>query len=197
MPERRRGAALERALLDAAWAELVERGYANFTMDAVVARAGTSPPVLYRRWSNRQELLRAAIAHAAQRDLIKVPDAGSLRGDMLALLRHVNATRTDLAAVMSVHLGEYYQETGTSPADLRDLLLAGQPDPLDAIYRRAVARGEIDPERLTEKMKRLPIDLLRAEFLMVLQPLPDTAIVEIVDTIFMPLVRLPTTGIRD
>lgn len=197
MPERRRGAALERALLDAAWAELVERGYANFTMDAVVARAGTSPPVLYRRWSNRQELLRAAIAHAAQRDLIKVPDTGSLRGDMLALLRHVNATRTDLAAVMSVHLGEYYQETGTSPADLRDLLLADQPDPLDAIYRRAAARGEIDPERLTQKMKRLPIDLLRAEFLMVLQPLPDTAIVDIVDTIFLPLVQLPMTGIQD
>lgn len=44
MPERRRGAALEKALLDAAWEELTDTGYARFTMDAVVKRAGTSPP---------------------------------------------------------------------------------------------------------------------------------------------------------
>jgi AcrR family transcriptional regulator len=46
---------LEQALLDAAWAQLVEQGYATFTMDAVAARAGTSRAVLYRRWSDKQE----------------------------------------------------------------------------------------------------------------------------------------------
>ncbi|WP_372505777.1 TetR/AcrR family transcriptional regulator [Actinomadura madurae] len=43
MAERRRGAALEKALLDAAWDELAEHGYARFTVDAVVRRAAPVP----------------------------------------------------------------------------------------------------------------------------------------------------------
>ena len=41
--ERRRGSALEDAILDAAWAELGERGYAATTLEAVAKRAGGSP----------------------------------------------------------------------------------------------------------------------------------------------------------
>ena len=43
-----RGAELEEALLDAAWAELQEVGYPAFTYEGVAQRAGTSKPVLYR-----------------------------------------------------------------------------------------------------------------------------------------------------
>lgn len=189
MAGRRRGAELERALLAAAWAELTENGYAGFTMDAVAARAGTSPPVLYRRWSNRHELLHAAIRHAAHRTPLETPDTGSLRGDVLALMRHANNTRTELVAVLSAHLGGYYHETGTSPVELRDVILGGQPDAMETIYQQAAARGEIDPEVLTERMKTLPFDLVRAEFLMALRPLPATSLEEIVDTLFLPLVR--------
>ena len=42
---RRHGEELEHALLDAAWAELVENGYPTFTIDAVCARAGAGGPV--------------------------------------------------------------------------------------------------------------------------------------------------------
>jgi AcrR family transcriptional regulator len=62
---RRYGAALERALLGAAWEELRESGYAGFTIDAVARRAGTSRPVLYRRWPNRAQLVLAG-----ERDLL-------------------------------------------------------------------------------------------------------------------------------
>src|SRR5580658_8726409 len=58
---RRRGAALEHALLDAAWAELQDVGYAALTIEAVADRAGTSRAVLYRRWRNRPELVIAAM----------------------------------------------------------------------------------------------------------------------------------------
>jgi len=38
---RRRGPELEAALLEAAWAELVEGGYSGFTIDGVAARCST------------------------------------------------------------------------------------------------------------------------------------------------------------
>ncbi|MFJ8112050.1 TetR/AcrR family transcriptional regulator [Streptomyces sp. NPDC096132] len=186
MAERRRGAALEKALLDAAWEELTDHGYARFTMDAVVQRAGTSPPVLYRRWSGRDELVRAAITHVLERSRVDTPDTGSLREDVLTLMREINATRVQLVIVMSAHLAGYYQETGTSPGDL---LTAGGEQTADMLFDRAVARGEIKPEHLTERIKSLPFDLLRHEILTTFAPAPDHVLEEIVDTIFLPLVR--------
>lgn len=186
MPERRRGAVLEKALLDAAWEELTESGYARFTMDAVVQRAGTSPSVLYRRWSDRDELVRAAIAHVLEESRIDAPDTGSLREDVLTLMREINATRVQLVTVMSVQLAGYYQETGSGPGDL---FAAARDKTADTLFARAVERGEIRPERLTQRIKSLPFDLLRHEFLTTFAPVPDHVLEEIVDTIFLPLLR--------
>jgi AcrR family transcriptional regulator len=189
--ERRRGAALEHALLDTACAELSEKGYANFTMDAVAARAGTSTPVLYRRWSNKRDLARAAVGHTARNSELTVPDTGDLRGDVLALMRASNQPGARLITMVSIDLGGYFQETGTSPAQLLNQLAGDLPllNAMDAIYQRASDRGEIDLGCVTERMKTLPFDLLRAQLLMTLQPLPEAELEEIVDTLYLPLVR--------
>lgn len=118
-------------------------------MDAVVQRAGTSPPVPYRRWSDRDELVRAAIAHVLEQSRVDIPDTGSLREDVLTIMRTINATRVQLVTVMSVHLAGYYQETGTSPGDL---LATGREKTADVLFDRAVGRGEIKPEHLSERI---------------------------------------------
>ena len=48
---------------------------------------------------------------------------------------------------------------------------------------------EIKPEHLTERIKTLPFVLLRHEILSTFAPVPDHVLEEIVDTIFLPLVR--------
>lgn len=78
----------------------------------------------------------------------------------------------ELITVLSVHLAGYYQETGTSLADLRDTILGGRSNTLDPIYAHAVERGEIKPGQLTDRMQRLPFDLLRGELTMTLGPYP-------------------------
>src|SRR6201992_1835695 len=83
---RRRGAALEDALLDAAWDELQAAGYQAMTMEAVADRAGTSRAVLYRRWPKRAELVLAALRRHRPISSGEVPATGSLRGDVLTLL---------------------------------------------------------------------------------------------------------------
>jgi AcrR family transcriptional regulator len=186
---RRRGADLERALLDAAWAELNERGYEAFTMDAVAGRAGTSRPVLYRRWPGKHELVRAAIRHAGAQARPRLPDTGSLRGDLIALLKQANKTRLGIIIVLGLHLGTYYRETGTSAADLRDTLAGGHGAAVDEIFRRAIERGEVDPATLTPRIAKLPFDLVRQQIMMTLEPVPADELEEIVDTIFLPLVR--------
>lgn len=179
---------LETALLAAAWDELTEHGYDALTIDAVASRAGTSRPVLYRRWPGKHELVRAAIGYGAALDRAEPPDTGTLRGDMLALLHQANGARVGLATVLTIQLASYYDETGTSLSDLREAILGTHGSATEQIVRRAVERGETDPAKLTPRIARLPVDLFRQEILMTLRPLPDEAITEIVDTIFLPLV---------
>jgi AcrR family transcriptional regulator len=186
-PQRRRGRALEEALLESAWTELTDRGYDDFTIDAVAVRAGTSRAVLYRRWSSKQELVVATLAYAAGKDVVVAPDTGSLRGDVIGLLQQANKVRIGLAAQVFIQLGSLYRETGTSLADLSAFVRGGRDTAMEQAIQRAIDRGEIERERVTERIGRLPADLWRHEILTTLRPLPDEAIEEIVDTIFLPL----------
>ena len=94
---RRRGAELENAILEAVWDQLSEQGYAGLTYEAVAARARTSRAVLYRRWPTRETLVRAAVRHLGARTPRISPDTGSLREDVLAILRHSNETRLGMS----------------------------------------------------------------------------------------------------
>ncbi|MEV4623117.1 TetR/AcrR family transcriptional regulator [Asanoa sp. NPDC049573] len=189
--QRRRGQELEDALLQAAWEELLAVGYGGFTIEGVAARAGTSRPVLYRRWPNRADLAVAALRYHGRTEPVVVPDTGSLREDLIQVLRNAWKGRMELAVLFSVQMGQFFAETGTSPAKLREDFLSSRPQPsgMQRIIDRAVERGEIDPARLTERIASLPSDLLRHEMLMTLAPVPDEVILEIVDSIFLPLVR--------
>ncbi|WP_037353773.1 TetR/AcrR family transcriptional regulator [Amycolatopsis orientalis] len=192
-PTRRRGAALESALIDAAWEILVEQGYHGFTYEAIAARAGTSKPVLYRRWPRREDLLIATLTrHWRPLDL---PDTGSLRQDALALLRTINAERDRTVVLLHLQLADYFRETGTSFNDLRSRIrLADQPAPFATLVARAVERGELTEAPRSERVVNLPFDLVRHDMLMTMGAVPDASIVEIVDQVWLPLLGLNPPG---
>jgi AcrR family transcriptional regulator len=188
-PQRRRGRALEEALLDAAWEELTARGYDAFTIDRAAARAGTSRAVLYRRWPTKQDLVHAAVVREVRKDLITAPDTGSLRGDVIVLLRLANERRVRMAIELFTHLGSFYRATGTSLGDLQELIPGGRDSIMDVFIQRAADRGEIRSGQISARVARLPMDLFRQEVLMTLHPVTERDIEEIVDTIFLPLVH--------
>jgi AcrR family transcriptional regulator len=190
MSTRRRGEELERAILQAAADELRESGYAGMTMDRVAARAGTNKNAIYRRWPHRAALGIAAYRHLSAA-VMPSPDTGTLRGDALEMLRRAN-------------------ETWSSPhgAILRGLLAAAADDPqLLALMRersgadtmdrawlsmleRAAARGEAPPAAAHPRVATTPMMLLRGEYAMRGIPsVPDEVLVEIVDEVFLPLVK--------
>lgn len=187
-PTRRRGAELENAILDAVWQEISESGYGGLTYEGVAARARTSRAVLYRRWPTREHLVRAAVRHLGARTPRVDHDTGSLREDVLAVLRTSNESRLGMWVVLSVQLAGFYAETGVTPAQLRRELIGDAPSPFGAAIARAVARGEARAG-LPERVLRVPFDLFRSEAILRLGKVPDEELVAIVDEVFLPLVR--------
>jgi AcrR family transcriptional regulator len=183
---RRRGNVLEEAILGAAWAELVDKGYADFTMEAVAKRAATSRPVLSRRWQTRADLAVAAIGSYIQMNRISVPDLGNVRDELAMLLHKASDRGMVIVARVLFSMRDYFVETSSSLADLRNKL--GGSRTVDEILQRAVRRGEIDPGKLTKRIASLPLDLVRHEGFMTLKPIPKAVIAEILDSIFLPLI---------
>ncbi|KYH45644.1 TetR/AcrR family transcriptional regulator [Branchiibius sp. NY16-3462-2] len=190
-PRRRRGRELEAAILDAGWAELVATGYGNLTMDSVARRAGTSEPVLYRRWPNKDELVLAALAHYRAEHTLELPDTGTLRGDLIAALTGMGASGDSffLPAVAAA-FGGLAARTGLSPEQVRDRVFGDQrASRMMTLYERADERGEIDLAQIDPAVLALPFDLIRHDLLMNPEPVSDERIRTIVDTMLLPLVR--------
>lgn len=186
---RRRGAELEQAILDATWAELNEVGYTALTIEAVAKRAGTSKPVIYRRWSQRAALVVAAWAGRQPIDPM-VPDLGSLRADVLWLFTRI-ATRMD--SMMSEAIAGVMAEAFKHPevqALLRNRMDAAPiTKTMWTIVDNAVARGELKPLQLPPRVSRLPADLVRAEAILIGTPISDETLADLVDNVYLPLLK--------
>ncbi|KJC53104.1 TetR/AcrR family transcriptional regulator [Bradyrhizobium sp. LTSP857] len=182
---RRRGDALETAILGAAWAELLEVGYSSFTVEAVAKRAGTSRPVLARRWPSRADLAVAALAHYNRANPVEMPDLGNVRAELIFVLQKLSERGASTVINVVLTMNDYFAETNSSMADLRGRLVG--ENKFEQVLRRGVARGELDQSRLTSRVASLPLDLLRHEVIMTRKPISKELIVEIVDTIFLPL----------
>ena len=76
-----RSARVRQAVLDAAFAELGEKGYGGLSIEAVAQRSGVAKTTVYRRWPTRDELVADALDSRSDRNE-PVPDTGTLRGDL-------------------------------------------------------------------------------------------------------------------
>src|SRR3954463_758778 len=90
-PKRRTGgrsAVVLQSVAQAVMAELAEAGIENFSVPKVAARAGVSSSSIYRRWPNKADLIVFAGSHHSE-VVLPMPNLGSLRADLLRLVRDV------------------------------------------------------------------------------------------------------------
>ena len=184
---RRRGKVLETAIFDVVLQELAETGYVNFSIGRVAARAGTSKPVLYRRWPTRARLVYAALRANRPFFLSEVPDTGTVRGDLMVILHSVSNMVDDVSP--EVIFGLIAELLHESDSSLFAEVHEGNARIMAEVLTRGIGRGEIAPEKLTPRLAALPFDLVRYQLMVLRQPLSAQDIEEITDRIFLPLVR--------
>lgn len=185
--ERRRGAELEVVLLDAAWAELTESGYAQLTMESVAARAQTGKQVLYRRWRNRAELVIAALRHHTGSIVDNVPDTGSLRGDVLGVLRQMADRFTQLGP-------DTIHGLMAEAPDLDPEVYSRMTGVMATLVKRAAERGEIATADVPAAVLTAPTNLMRHEIFFSHSPVSSSTMTALVDDVFLPLVRGTSAG---
>ena len=188
---RRRGKILEDAILEAAWDELSEVGYAHLTMNAVAARAKTNKSVLYRRWESKSKLVIAVIHKHVHNTTTDVPDTGDLRNDVLILLMAIAKPLQIIGAetlhgLMIEHLDKNL--ISSIPRMMHPGTELESTTAMTTILKNAELRGEINLKKISPRIISLPMDLIRYEILTTHEPISDKTLIEIIDGIFLPLV---------
>src|SRR5262249_6299889 len=80
-----RSARVRSSVLESAFQLLVRKGLEAFSIADVAAQSGVHATSIYRRWGTKDALVRDACLHHADVAL-PIPDTGSLRSDLVALL---------------------------------------------------------------------------------------------------------------
>ncbi len=131
------------AILAATLDLLADRGYPALTMDAVAERAGASKATIYRRWRNKAQLVKAALdAHDADHNAA-IPETGSLRGDLVAVLEALCAKSSERYLSMLGGLAAAMRHDEELAAALREHIDNEELSPFHDALHRAIARGEL------------------------------------------------------
>lgn len=156
-----RGEERERAILAAVVELLGETGYEAMTMDAVAARAHASKTTIYRRWPGKPELVKAAVDGYVAGRLPISADTGSLRGDLMAVMRAMRGHLTDeFLAMMSGLL--HAMRTDPELAGVLRSHLAEDYSAALPVIRRAADRGEV-PAGAEETLAKTTHELIEAQ----------------------------------
>jgi AcrR family transcriptional regulator len=132
------------AILTAAADLLLTRGLGAVSMDVVAERAGVSKATIYRWWPSKEMLALEALYHEWDTARPSPRDAGSLRADLLALLRPW--IRRVRARPYGRVIASLIAEAQTDPAFAEQYLarfVEPRREPARALFRRAIERGEI------------------------------------------------------
>ena len=190
-----RGRARERAILAAVIELLGEAGYEAMTMDAVAARAHASKTTIYRRWPGKPALVRAAVDEYLAGLLLSTADTGSLRGDLLAVMRAMPGHLTDEFLAMMSGLTHAMRQDPELAEMLRSHLIGVDPV-AGVIINRAAARGEV-PGRARADLARLAHEVIEALLfrqMMTGGPLDGAFAEHVVDDLVLPVLARRLQG---
>jgi AcrR family transcriptional regulator len=139
---RPREARADRAIVTAALELMAERGVHALRMDDVASRAGVGKATIYRRYRSKDQLVTDAVGALVNE--IEIPDTGSTRDDLLALMREAVALYSNsLAGGLMATVVDQMSRNAEFAAVARDRFLTGRRAALREVFDRAVKRGDL------------------------------------------------------
>ncbi|HWS38369.1 MAG TPA: TetR/AcrR family transcriptional regulator [Actinoplanes sp.] len=131
------------AIRKAVMSELAEVGYGRLSIEAVARRAGVGKTAIYRRWSNKLEMVMEIVSDVAERK-VPLPDTGSFAGDLQLLLLIVSTALQHRMA--SQIIPDLMAEAARNPQiaeTLQRALRTHQTAVGEKLIGQAINRGEL------------------------------------------------------
>ncbi|MFI7391286.1 MULTISPECIES: TetR/AcrR family transcriptional regulator [Streptomyces] len=189
-PSRRRGAVLERAILEAALDQLGTVGWNGLTMEGVAAGAQTGKAAVYRRWPSKEDLVADALRSGLP-DFDTVPDLGSVREDLLELCRRA---RDAMYSRPGFALRSVIHECDTMQAErFHAVIIKGVVEPTLEMLREVINRGMERGEVRRDAANGYVFDAIPAMMMyrskICASEWTDRELEEMIDQLMVPLLR--------
>ena len=191
-PGRRRNHARDTEILDAALEVLAETGYDGMTIDMVAARAKAGKATLYRRWPSKAELVVDAVACMKKNDIdyAHLPDTGTLRGDLIAMIKPQAIEESERKLQIMAGLLSMLSRD----PNLAEAVNAAIVEPRAALnrtlMRRAADRGEISPDCDIETLSLITPSMAAYRVLVLKKPVDRPFLLSLIDGVLLPAVGL-------
>ena len=180
-----RSARVRAAVLQAALEAMAEHGPGGVTISDIARRAGVHATSVQRRWGTAENVTLDAMLTRSQEQL-PVPDTGTLRGDLIAFAQLVAAyLATPLGTALSRTMA--VAEDDPDMADGRLQFWRARYDIARVMISRAIERRELAAGTDSQLALELLIAPLHFRALLTRQPIDDTMIEQVVDTLLRGL----------
>jgi AcrR family transcriptional regulator len=193
---RKRDHSRDPEILDAALEVLAETGYDRMTVDMVATRARAGKATLYRRWTSKADLVIDAIACMKKDaiDLDHLPDTGTLRGDLVAMIKTPSIEEGERKMQVMAGIVSMLAHSPELADAAEEALVAPRRALNRTLMQRAVDRGEIAPGHDIDMIATVSSAMVSHRTLMERKPVTREFLLSIIDGIILPALGLPPGG---
>jgi len=189
---RKRDLTRDPEILEATIDVLAETGFDGMTIDMVAARAKAGKATVYRRWASKADLVIDAVAcmKNADLDFDHLPDTGTLRGDLIAMIKPHSIDD----AQKKIHVMAGIVSMISKHPELTDSLYAIMVEPRARVNRffltRAIERGEIPAQIDIDMLSMVSASMVTYRTLMLRKTVDRAFLISIIDGVLLPAVGL-------
>lgn len=190
---RKRDPSRDAKILEAAIDLLAESGFDGMTMDSVASRAKAGKATVYRRWSSKPELVRDALAwmNRSHLELENLPDTGSLREDLLGLVKPQSIADEQKKFRVLTGLGSFLRQPEFAETGM-DGIFDAWADANRKLMRRAADRGEISGRADIEMACQVMTSTAAFRGLIQRKPFDKPFFAALLDGVLLPALRHPS-----
>jgi AcrR family transcriptional regulator len=180
-------------ILEAALEVLAETGYDGMTIDMVAARAKAGKATVYRRWASKAELVIEAVACMKHNDLdaAALPDTGTLRGDLVAMIKPPSMLDGERKLRVMAGLASMIARSPELADAAREAIVAPRVRLNRMLLQRAVDRGEIPADTDIGLVATISPAMVTYRALMLGIPATREFLISLIDDVV-----LPAAGVR-
>ncbi|MFC8801300.1 TetR/AcrR family transcriptional regulator [Promicromonospora sp. NPDC057138] len=179
-------------ILEVALDVLAETGYDGMTVDMVATRAKAGKATLYRRWPSKADLVLDAVVCMKSKgiDLDALPDTGTLRGDLVAMVKPPTMREAERKLKVMAGIASMIARSPELAAAAQNALVEPRASINRIFFRRAIERGEIPADADVERLCMIGPAMVAYSVLMLGKPVDREFLVSTIDKIILPAAGL-------